>query len=94
MPSPFPGMDPYLEDPALWPDVYSRLINVSSEMLMAQLRPKYFVQIDERLYVADDSDEARSLIVPDLRIREVENSPVTRATRRGVAVAPGIEVEG
>ncbi|MFN0055331.1 MAG: DUF4058 family protein [Planctomycetales bacterium] len=22
MPSPFPGMDPYLEDPGLWPDVH------------------------------------------------------------------------
>jgi len=25
MPSPFPGMDPYLEHPALWPDVHLSL---------------------------------------------------------------------
>ena len=50
MPSPFPGMDPYLEDPALWPDVHHELICITRELLLAQLPPKYFVQIDERHY--------------------------------------------
>ena len=26
MPSPFPGMDPYLEDPAVYPDLHERLL--------------------------------------------------------------------
>ena len=26
MPSPFPGMDPYVERPAIWPDFHNRLI--------------------------------------------------------------------
>ncbi|MGL6095598.1 MAG: DUF4058 family protein, partial [Fimbriiglobus sp.] len=26
MPSPFPGMDPYLEDPAYWSGFHSRLV--------------------------------------------------------------------
>lgn len=26
MPSPFPGMNPYLENPELWSEVHSRLI--------------------------------------------------------------------
>jgi len=56
MPSPFPGMDPYLENPSLWPDGHGRLINIASELLLAQLRPKYFVQIDERLYLANDNE--------------------------------------
>ena len=25
MPSPFPGMDPYLEAPGIWPDLHERL---------------------------------------------------------------------
>src|SRR5437016_4013213 len=95
MPSPFPGMDPFLEDPALWPDVHSRLINISSELLVAQLRPKYFVQIDERLYVANDQDAARGVIVPDLRVREVDPSEFAlQPTRAATAVIdPGLEVE-
>ena len=38
MPSPFPGMDPYLENPSLWPDVHHMLISSYREMLAAQLR--------------------------------------------------------
>jgi len=33
MPSPFPGMDPYLEAPDLWPDVHARLIAQIAEQL-------------------------------------------------------------
>jgi hypothetical protein len=82
-------MDPYLEDPTLWPDVHHELISVARELLLVQLRPKYFVQIDERLYLADDNDEARSVIIPDLRVREVHYGS---ARGPGMLVAdPGIE---
>jgi Protein of unknown function (DUF4058) len=47
MPSPFPGMDPYLEEPGLWPDVHARLIAVASEFLGQSLRPKYYVRIEQ-----------------------------------------------
>jgi hypothetical protein len=48
MPSPFPGMDPYLEDPDLWPDVHLNLILGSQAVLSSQLRPKYVVRAEER----------------------------------------------
>jgi hypothetical protein len=90
MRSPFPGMDPYLENPTLWPDVHGRLINVASELLLAQLRPRYFVQIDERLYLADDNDEARGVIIPDIRIRKVGPGP-SRGGATAVLAAPGLQ---
>jgi hypothetical protein len=94
MPSPFPGMDPYLEDPGLWPDVHSRLINVASELLLSQLRPRYFVQIEERVYVADETDEGRDVIVPDIHIRQLPSSSKPQPTARGgIAVAAGIEID-
>ena len=37
MPSPFPGMDPYLENPDLWSEVHSRLIVAISDALDDQL---------------------------------------------------------
>ncbi|MDE0462731.1 MAG: DUF4058 family protein, partial [Caldilineaceae bacterium] len=49
MPSPFPGMDPYLEYGARWPDLHQRLIAYSSEILQPQLLPKYVARIDERI---------------------------------------------
>lgn len=48
MPSPFPGMDPYLEHGARWPDLHHRLISYASEYLQPQLNPKYIARIDER----------------------------------------------
>lgn len=90
MPSPFPGMDPYLEDPSLWPDVHHELISVARELLLAQLRPKYFVQIDERLYLANDNDEARGVIIPDLRVREVGYGRMRGAGT--LVAAPGFQL--
>jgi hypothetical protein len=57
MPSPFPGMDPYLEDPDHWPGIHVNLISGIQGQLSAQLRPKYFVRIEERVYITDESDE-------------------------------------
>lgn len=51
MPSPFPGMDPYLEDPAIWPDFHLRLITYIADALQPEIRPRYHAHIGERLYV-------------------------------------------
>lgn len=51
MPGPFPGMDPYLERPDLWPDVHQSLITYIRDALQPQLRPRYHARIGERLYV-------------------------------------------
>jgi hypothetical protein len=62
MPSPFPGMNPYLEQPSLWAGVHHWLITAIARSLNAQLRPKYFVAVEERTY----TDEINTLIgVPD-----------------------------
>ena len=50
--TPFPGMDPYLERPDLWPDVHNRLIVTLADELAPQLRPRYYVSIEERTYLA------------------------------------------
>jgi hypothetical protein len=90
-------MDPYLENPVLWPDVHARFIGVASELLLAQLRPKYFVQIDERVYLADDNDEARAVMIPDMRIREVafgpSRGPGTLVAAPGLKLGYGFEFE-
>lgn len=74
MPSPFPGMDPYLEDPGLWPDTHHGFISEMQAVLNRQLRPRYHVRVEERVYISDENDPGRSAIVPDLRIRDVFGS--------------------
>jgi hypothetical protein len=56
MQSPFPGMDPYLEHPALWPDVHNRLIAALADDLSARVAPRYYVRLERRTYLlkADD----------------------------------------
>ncbi len=76
MPSPFPGMDPYLEDPTLWPDLHQSLITYIRDILQPTVRPRYHVRIGERLYVV----EPPRGIYPDVSI-----------LRRGPAPAmPGV----
>ena len=50
MPSPFPGMNPYLENPELWPEVHSRSIIAIADAIAPQLRPKYRVAVEKRVY--------------------------------------------
>jgi len=51
MPSPFPGMDPYLEDSARWPDVHQSLITYIRDALQPQVRPRYHARMGERVYI-------------------------------------------
>jgi len=53
MPSLFPGMDPYLEHPDLWPDVHNGLIAALRDELAPTLRPRYYVALEERTYLEE-----------------------------------------
>jgi hypothetical protein len=55
MPSPFPGIDPYLENPEFWSEVQNRLIVAIADSLSPHLRPKYRVAIKKRVYDSEDS---------------------------------------
>ncbi len=52
--NPFPGMNPYLEQPELWHQVHNRLIVAIADILTPQIAPKYRVSIEERVYTSVD----------------------------------------
>jgi hypothetical protein len=87
-------MDPYLEEPGLWPDVHGRLINIASEFLNARIRPKYVTRIEERVYISDQDDPGREVIAPDVRILRVPTAPSTKQSPPGgvAVVEPAAEV--
>src|SRR5205823_13302879 len=62
MPSPFPGMNPYLEQEQAWHDFHERTIPLAAERLGAQVRPRYFVKIEEHIYIHELAGEARQLV--------------------------------
>lgn len=63
-------MDPFLEEPGLWPDVHHEIISTARALLNPLLGPRYVVRIEERVYVADDDDPTFPFRIPDLRIAE------------------------
>ena len=83
MPSPFPGMNPYLENPDLWSGVHGRLIVAIANFLSPQLRPKYFVAIEERIYETIGDD--RLLVdIPDV---VVQRSQINTVPTSNISVA-------
>jgi hypothetical protein len=95
MPSPFPGMDPFLESPAVWPDFHARFINIASDLIAEQVGPKYFVRIEDRVYVSDERDPGRSAMIPDIRVvsrRGWENVLLGPQAETSVEVAEPIVV--
>ncbi len=69
MRSPFPGMDPFLEAPDLWPDVHTELISGMRSVLADILSPRFVVAVEQRLIVAEeDSPTPIGAIVPDLAV--------------------------
>lgn len=77
---PFPGMDPYVERSAIWPDFHDRFITHIGETLQPSLRPKYAALGQDRLYVVDSGRPIR----PDVSI---VRSPSYRDVPTAVAVA-------
>lgn len=78
MPSPFPGMDPYLERPSLWPDVHHGLISQIQALLNPLLRPKYVAGVELRVYISDDDDPGRKVMIPDVRVDESGRPKIDR----------------
>lgn len=61
MPSPFPGMDPYLEDPNGSNDFHVEMIVGIRAALNQDLRPGYYARIDERVYRSGPDDPGQGI---------------------------------
>lgn len=91
MTSPFPGMDPYLEQ--FWSDVHTRLTTYASDALQRQLPGDLRARIEEQLYIEDPSGGSRR-VAPDVAIIEEGGGGPGRAAAEegGVAVAEALLV--
>src|SRR5262245_10071714 len=87
MPSPFPGMDPYIEQPRLWPDFHSDLAGEVRARLNRTIRPRYIALLASTVtYETVEIGQLRS-IRPDVGVWS--SSPATGSPRGGVAsIAP------
>jgi Protein of unknown function (DUF4058) len=62
MPSPFPGMNPYLEQDDVWHDFHERFLPAAAEAIGSQVQPDYIVKIDEHVYVHELPPEPRRFL--------------------------------
>ena len=83
MPSPFPGMDPYLEGPLLRRDLHHNLITAIQTALAPLVAPHYYVAVEQRVTTVE-IERGAGLTEPDAAITPIGPAPVPSG---GVAVA-------
>ncbi len=83
MPSPFPGMDPYLEG-YLWPDVHSALAHKIRQQLAPQIQPNYVARIE--ISVIEDESFLSEMAgqYPDIEVRKTRHPATPDDIPRGV----------
>jgi len=83
MRTPFPGMDPYLEQPESWQGFHNSLIAALALDLAPRLRPRYYVATEERTYLYAP-DRSTFIGRPDLNVI----GPVLQESRASWSVEP------
>lgn len=86
-------MDPFLEEPAGWPDVHTSLISAMRDTLAAAVSPDYFVRIQERVYITDPNfDAGFRLLVPDVIVTAGRPKPPQPASAAVAVISPSVEI--
>jgi len=68
MPSPFPGIDPYLEAQGLWEGFHLRFVTYLCDALNDALPENYIAELGERLRLIDLSKQEAKEVLPDVAI--------------------------
>jgi hypothetical protein len=91
MPSPFPGMDPYIESPPIWTDFYGDLAYEIRAQLNRQIQPRYIARSNPTVtYEVVEVNQVRG-IRPDVAVWQ--SQPDTREARGGAATLGTAPVE-
>lgn len=92
MPSPFPGMDPWLEHPALWPGVHHAFVTYSRDQLQPRVGPRYYVDLEVRVYVESEEGGSSRHVAPDTFVVEVPRRATGHAAVAAIDADPATVV--
>ncbi len=67
MPSPFPGMDPFIESQE-WEDFHTTFNTVIREWLSPRVEPDYLVRVERRVYVEHPADDTVTSRIADVAV--------------------------
>ncbi|APW62301.1 DUF4058 family protein [Paludisphaera borealis] len=84
MPSPFPGMNPWIEQEGIWVDFHAAFIPAIRRQLAQQVLPKYIVLMEEQVSIHEVPASRVRSMRPDLAITRPERG---REPRAAVGVA-------
>lgn len=79
MPSPLPGMNPYLESPELWSEFHSRMIVAIADALDTNLSQDYRVAVEKRVYLTQ-GEETILIGIPDVSVTTTPQTSPRTAT--------------
>jgi hypothetical protein len=80
MPSPFPGMDPFLETNPIFQELHTQMLAEMQGLLQQQLRPKYVARLERHLSEGSVWDAPQGAI--SLERKEPDVTIVSRASGR------------
>ncbi len=90
MPNPFPGMNPYLEQPEYWSDFHNQLVAAIARNLVPSLAPKYRVVTDKWVYKIGNLTSI-AIGKPDVSVqksREPKSTVTATVTAQQLSVKP------
>lgn len=90
MPSPFPGMNLYLEHPELFPGLHHWLIIEIARFISPLLRPKYRVAVKVRMYEVNETNTAVATLVSQPQRVKI---PVPLSIREGYLEVREVETD-
>src|SRR6266511_2688357 len=85
---PFPGMDPYLEHPVLWPGVHHGLIHCLAAQLQPLIEPRYVATVEQRVYL----EVPQRQVIPDLQVHRSRDGGGAAVAQTAVATPVILEI--
>ena len=82
MPSPLPGMAPYIEHPEIWSDFHGDLAGEIRARLNAVIQPRYVARLAPRVTYEEIEIATAHAVRPDVGVWKTEPSQGTMPTSR------------
>jgi uncharacterized protein DUF4058 len=94
MPSPFPGIDPYIESQEYWPDFHASFIPYCRDALNEILPETYDARIEERLQLVELRELGDRAVLPDVAIIQSGSArPFERPLGAGVLTLEPVTID-
>lgn len=91
MPSPFPGMDPFIEAPQVWSDFHPDLAGQIRASLNQVIQPRYVARLSPYVTYEEVEIGARHAIHPDVSIEHSGPSAASAGTATATLVPTAVE---